>query len=158
MNYAGDEDRRRVLLEEFKEAGHLHRLHVGLMFGQITVFLGASGALMHRVVGHPPLEEFSLRLFAVIGGFLAILFLVLHERVYAYSHGARKRAEELQQLLELSLYKHHETQFFPVRRLKAAGMTRALYTASLACWLVILFHPSIIESKPATTPIPAVKH
>lgn len=31
-----DSERAKALIEEFKEAGHLHRLHVTLMFGQIT--------------------------------------------------------------------------------------------------------------------------
>lgn len=76
-----DLEKRRALIQEFREAGQLHRLHLGLMFGQITVFLGASGPLVHRVMGQPPLESWALRLFALFGCFLAVLFAVLHERV-----------------------------------------------------------------------------
>lgn len=144
-----DPARQQVLLEEFKEAGHLHRLHVGLMFGQITVFLGASGALLHRLAAQPPLEPIAVRLFAALGCFLALLFLVLHERVYAYSYRARNRALEIQNLLSVSLYQYPESQFALVRGLKASSLTRTLYVLSLLCWLAIAyFTPALFMSCP----------
>lgn len=147
MADAIDGDLHKALLEEYKEAGHLHRLHVGLMFGQITVFLGASGALLHRMVGLPLLDNDAIRFFAVVGGFLAILFLVLHERVYAYSKGARNRAEEIQVLLGMELYKSRETDFRPLRKARAAPITRFLYGASLVLWILLLVAPSLIERR-----------
>ena len=139
-----DNERAKLLIEEFKEAGHLHRLHLGLMFGQITVFLGASGALLHRVVGLPVLDQGAARLLAVTGLFLAVLFLVLHERVYAYSAGARARAEEIQRDLELDLYKPRNTEFKPVQGIRAATITRTLYLASATLWIVLLAAPNLV--------------
>ena len=148
MTAIPDSEQQKILIEEFKEAGHLHRLHVGLMFGQITVFLGASGALLHRVASLPPLTNGAVLLFSGVGIFLSLLFLVLHERVYAYSHGARRRAEEIQTMLNLSLYRAQESKLKFVDRVRASTMTRALYILAIAAWLIIgLLSPSLVQPK-----------
>jgi hypothetical protein len=69
------------------------------MFGQITVFLGTSAAIFHRLASAPPLDKWGVRLLAFAGLFVSILFLVLHELVYAYSHGARDRLKKFKNSL-----------------------------------------------------------
>lgn len=149
MDAVIDDEERKALLEEFKEAGHLHRLHVGLMFGQITVFLGASGAIAHRIASNPPLEPVALRLFALFGCFLALLFIVLHERVYAYSYGARQRAQEIQGKLGLSLYHDQQTHFRILRGCRARWVTRSLYIIIFLFWVWVAFiTPSFLKIEP----------
>jgi hypothetical protein len=90
-------------LEEFREAGQAHRLHVTLMFGQITVFLAASAGLLHTLLGD--VSQASARLLgAAVGILISFVFLVHHERVYAYSFAARQPATRLQEDLGLTLY------------------------------------------------------
>lgn len=152
------EDTRQFLLEEFKEAGHLHRLHLSLMFGHITVFLGASGGLIYRLTNQPPIDPLLLRLLALFGVFLAFLFLILHERVYAYSHGARRRAEEVQKILGLELYSDCPTHIKWLRSFRAAAVTRTLYVGAALFWLyLVVVGPSGVDrlagvSKTGTSP------
>ncbi|MCX7109964.1 MAG: hypothetical protein NTX45_07525 [Proteobacteria bacterium] len=133
-----DEDNKKLLLEEFKEAGHLHRLHVSLMFGQITVFLGATGGLVHRITNAPPLDPVMIRVLAIFGCLLAFLFLVLHERVYAYSHGSRSRAEEIQRILGFSVYKHYQTHLNWLQSFSASTLTRLFYIPSFIFWVYVM--------------------
>jgi hypothetical protein len=129
-----DDNTHKALVEEFKEAGLYHRLHVTLMFGQITVFLGASGGLLHRLTTSPKLDPLLTAVLALFGALISYLFLVLHERVYTYSMRARDRASSIQPLLGLDLYRYEETRW-KWGRGHASTWTRALYVAALVVWM-----------------------
>ena len=121
-------------LEEFREAGQVHRLHVTLMFGQVTVFLAASAGLLHTLLGD--VTQTSARLIGGVGILVSFVFLVHHERVYAYSLAARQRATHLQKDLGLILYQDPpRPTLLPVR---ATTASRVLYVAAGLFWIYVL--------------------
>lgn len=52
-------DRQQILMEEFKEAGQLHRLHIGLLFGHLVIFIGTIGALLSKYIEFPACSFFT---------------------------------------------------------------------------------------------------
>jgi hypothetical protein len=129
-----DPDRQKALLEEYKEAGQFHRLHITLLFGEITVYLAASGALLHFLSSKPAPSLATLA--GLLGTFISIAFFVISERANDYSQSARRRAIEVENELGLSLFHHNS-----LRRAALGGWAtatnagRAVYIAGFVLWL-----------------------
>jgi hypothetical protein len=96
-------DEYEALLGEYKEALADVRLHSGLMFGELTVYLAASGALL-QIRFKDSLPWSAKISIAVAGIILSFPFYVLHERFGDFVHVARNRARELEKRLCFSLY------------------------------------------------------
>ncbi|MCP4315604.1 MAG: hypothetical protein GY789_06180 [Hyphomicrobiales bacterium] len=148
----GGNNRYQNLIDEYKEASHYHRLHITLLFGQLTVYLGVSGALINFVTKDSGPEGLMLTLIGVFGCIISFVFLIQHERVYASSYSARSRAEYIQHLLDLELYKPNISQFdiqklLPlgentsnrinsiVNKTEAASANRLLYISGFIYWI-----------------------
>mgnify|MGYP001469500746 CR=1 FL=1 len=132
-------DRRQILMEEFKEAGQLHRLHIGLLFGHLVIFLGIIGALLSKYIELSTCSFFYKIFCAFAGAFLTLLFIILHERVFEYSIMARNRAEKIQEMLDLDLYKTPKNRFFLVRFFSVYISTRYFFISILILWLSLGF-------------------
>lgn len=92
-------DEYEALLSEYKEALADVRLHSGLMFGELTVYLAASGVLLQiKSKGTLPCGA------EVLGVILSLAFYVLHEGFGDFVHVARRRARELEKRLGFVLY------------------------------------------------------
>jgi hypothetical protein len=127
---------QEVLLEEFREAGHMNRLHVSLMFAQITVFLGSTGALLFAVTSD--LTDLATRITAGFGLVVCLVFLVHHERVYAYSESARSTAAAAQSELGLTLYRYSPSRLTWLK-MTANSASRLLYFSAAFIWLLVVF-------------------
>ena len=123
-----------AMLEELREAGQNHRLHVTLMFGQITVFLAASGGLLSALLG--TVNSTTSRMIGAVGMLVTFVFLVHHERVYAYSLSARDRAIRLQDALGLNLYRDPPRPV--VLPIRATTASRMLYLTASIFWAFVL--------------------
>jgi hypothetical protein len=128
-----------IQLAEYKEALAEVRLHSTLMFGELTVYLGASAGLLQvasRVDATP-----SMRLgLSVAGIVLSVAFYVLHERFGDFVHVARRRARDLEQSLGFKLYSSapERRPLFGVRIVTAINAARLLFVCGCGAWLVIL--------------------
>lgn len=123
-------------IEEYKEAGALHRLHITLMFGQMTVYLAASAGLIQVLTKEvPPLIPVQIVL-SLIGIALSIIFWIVTERAAKFLHSARNRAMEIEKQLELSLYSSGPSRENSV--LTATNATRLLYLSGILGWFSLL--------------------
>lgn len=91
-----DEDK---YMSEYKEVAAEERLNATLLFGQLTVYLAANGALLQALkdAKHPIFICFA-------GMVLTIAFCVIGERCGDFAHSALKRAKEIEKMLKMSLY------------------------------------------------------
>ena len=129
-------------LAEYKEALADIRLHSGLMFGELTVYLVASSVLVRAVLKNDP-GQVPKGTIAVIGIVLSIAFFVLHERFGDFVHVARGRAKQLESQLGFELYSSSP----PARRLfwapfvTAINAARLVFVAGFAGWVLTLLWP-----------------
>jgi hypothetical protein len=145
-------ERRAALLEQSSECGQSHRLHVTLMFGQMTVFLAAIAGTLSQVLGNANLSPLGTRIAAAIGCFVSLVFLVHHERMYRHSFQARSQAAEAHRQLGIAVYGHVRT-----RLPRAAVMSKVLYIGSACLFAFIAvvnpasFRPRTSGDSPANT-------
>ena len=125
-----NDDEKR--LAEYKEATAEERLNAGLLFGQLTVYLIATGGLIQVATSKP-----HLHMVALVGILLSVAFFVIGERCGDFAHAARKRAKVLEPLLGFSLYTSAPDPMIPhATRINA---TRLIFVCGFVGWLVILF-------------------
>jgi hypothetical protein len=124
------------LLAEYKEAVADIRLHSGLMFGELTVYLGASGILL-QIAFKQDIPDIHIPIGAV-GVVLSIAFYVLHERFGDFVHAARRRAKEIESKLGFALYSSSP----PPRKclyssiVTAINAARSVFITGLAGWVL----------------------
>jgi hypothetical protein len=129
---------KNLLLEQLREAGQSHRLHVTLMFGQMTVFLAAAGGILSQSVNQE-LPTASARVLSGLGVLVCAVFLVHHERMYDHSFRARASAMDAQAKLGIVVYHHSSSDGSRVPRFlpRAALMSRVLYVSTLLVFAAI---------------------
>jgi hypothetical protein len=126
-------------LAEYKEALADVRLHSTLMFGELTVYLGASAGLVQVTSRDDATQPTRLGL-SVAGIVLSVAFYVLHERFGDFVHVARKRARDLEQSLGFQLYSSapERRRLFGARIVTAINAARLLFVCGCAGWLLVL--------------------
>jgi len=132
-------DQADAQVAEYKEALAEVRLHSTLMFGELTVYLGASAGLLQIVSRSdvtPPIR-LGVTTFGIV---LSLAFYVLHERFGDFVHVARRRARDLEQSLGFKLYSSAPArrQLFGAPIVTAINAARFLFVAGGLTWLVIL--------------------
>jgi hypothetical protein len=131
---------RAELVEEYKEAGQLHRLQIGLLFGQITVYLGISGGLFAVYFDQHRAQRPILDTGIPVAGLLLTLFLfIISERAGDYSHAARRRAVEIQNQLGFNLYMENSRPAAFGGLATAINATRGIYALGFVAWLITSF-------------------
>jgi len=131
---------RAELVEEYKEAGEIHRLQIGLLFGQITVYLGISGGLFAVYFDQQRAQSPILDTWIPVAGLLLTLFLfIISERAGDYSHAARKRAVDIQNQLGFKLYMENSRPAAFGGLATAINATRGIYALGFVAWLVVSF-------------------
>ena len=127
-------DRREALIEELREAGQIHRLHITLLFGQLTVFLAATGGVVSALLSEA--NSTTARVMGAFGLLLAFVFLVQHERVHQYSRFARDRAISAQNELGVTVYAVLPSSRW--LRIGAGYASRLLYLSAAAFWVYVI--------------------
>jgi hypothetical protein len=116
---------------EYREAGNSHRFETALMYGQLVVYLTASGFLLNALLhDEPPRFPYDHALPAV-GIALSLAFLVLVGRPGKHLGLALNRAICLERQLAFNLYRQRR----PARFLKSRNVHLALYLLGCAFWI-----------------------
>lgn len=127
------------VLEEYREAGLMHRLHITLIFGQTTIFLAAFGLVAQLLFGAADLPSIRIRLLAGVGALVTFVLLVQHQRQYRYSEQSRARAIDIQNRLDKDgLGPYGESPLDRWLPVSAGNAARGLYLVALAGWALLL--------------------
>jgi hypothetical protein len=94
---------RKLLLREHKEAALLHRFEAALIFAQLTVYLGATGALLKETLANG-LTHASLAAIGFALIVLAIAFFFIIRRARTHMRQATDRAKVVEWRLGFRLY------------------------------------------------------
>ncbi len=139
---------KMACLEEYKEAGHYHRQHLVLMFGDLAIFLAANAGLIHLLNADPEPSPAWRIILPVAGLVLSFVFGRRHRVLYDRSSLARKRAIDLQDGLKMKLYQEGPKPSFLMGLGKTASMpTEALYWLSFSFWFVMAVYASVVFAR-----------
>lgn len=122
--------------DEYREAGALHRLHITLLFGQMTVYLAATAGLFKVALENQDQANGVQILVSFIGIILSSVFWIIMERAAEFLHYSRRRAVEIEKKLQFELYQRGPSGV--KKYFTAINATRGLYIAGLILWSVNL--------------------
>jgi hypothetical protein len=134
-------DKDEKSLEEYKEAATAHRLQNTLLIGELTVFLGATAALLNIAFSAPLPTTLVRIVLALVGLVLSCAFFIIGKRAADFNHAYRDRAAKLEEELGFLLYSRR-----PRPRWSATYATYVLYITGILIWLALLV--SIAIGKP----------
>lgn len=122
-------------IDEYKEAASQHRLQNSLIFGQLAVFLIATGTLA-KILPSQESTNSMVAVLPVVGIVLAISFFIITSRAAYFSHISVKRAIELEGDLGYKLFSNYagnnKTVFTATNAVKAVYISVAIAWAWVA--------------------------
>lgn len=90
------------LIDEYKEAGALHRLHITLLFGQITVYLAANAGMFKVAIEN---QSNGVKLLvSFMGIIMTLVFWIITTRAAKFMEKARDRAKDIEKEIGFELY------------------------------------------------------
>jgi len=120
---------------EYKELCENMRHYADMRFKLLTLFSVFTGFLL--TVSFSSQFTFNSKTVLNIGGLIiTAAFWIMEERYSDYWHAFRKRAEKIEEILDLRQYHDRPTKTFLAKlRLTATNATRFLYSTLLIFWV-----------------------
>jgi len=119
---------------EYKEALSIERFQSTLLFGELTVYMAASGSLLKYVISSPTPPGLYRVVLAIAGMILSLSFLLISKRAGDFLHSARNRAKSIEKNIRFSICSD-----LPERKCYTAiNAIYAIYIIGLLIWLFVL--------------------
>ena len=123
-------------MQEMRSAEELHRFEATIMLGQTAVYLVASGTLLNAIGGSD--VSLSIRIIvSIFGVMLSMAFFMIAYRTGENLRGARRRAEELGEILDFKLYSS-AYRAPPSRYLIGKNVTKSICVCGGILWIAVL--------------------
>jgi hypothetical protein len=124
------------LKDEYLDASANMRYYGNARFAILTLFIAITAGLFTAIFGDQVHLAATLKAFLKLGGvLLAIAFCIMEERATRYYRGFRRRAVELEKILDFKQYTNSPEQ----RVITSTNSVRLMYGMFVLFWVISLF-------------------
>lgn len=126
--------------DEYKDVSDNMRFYANMRFAQLTILVAVTSALIIAIFSQGSVSAPAAKVVIKLSGMtMAVLLLIMEERAVQYWDSFRKRAIELENLLDYCQYTN-----LPKRGLLTATRASALiHAAVIVFWIVTLVRSDV---------------